>query len=547
MPIATDSTTSLKERNTAAPFVNEAFLDFSDAGIRRSMREALAAVKSRLGHEYDLVIGGKRLRTEAKIVSINPARPDEVVGIHQRADERHVETAMQAAQEAFISWSRTSAEERAALLFRAAGIVRERKFELCAWLTFEVGKNWAEADADVGETIDFLEFYAREALRLDAAVTPIQLPGERNQLRYIPLGVGAVIPPWNFPLAIMAGMTTAAIVCGNTVILKPSGDAPTIAAIFFAILEEAGLPAGVVNFCPGAGAKFGSAIVAHPQTRFIAFTGSKAVGLEIHESAAKAQPGQKFIKRTVLEMGGKDSIIVEPDCDIDAAVEGVLASAFGFNGQKCSACSRAIVSASIYDGFCDRLRERVSAIQQGDPAENFYAGPVINQAAYQQILEYIAIGRSEGRLLTGGHAVENSAAGFFIAPTVIADVAPEARISLEEIFGPVLAIIKSHDFSDALAIANNTEYGLTGALYSNDRSKLDRAREEFHVGNLYFNRKCTGAMVGAHPFGGFNMSGTDSKAGGPDYLLLFTQAKSIAEKIGPASPAAEQQENQMGL
>jgi 1-pyrroline-5-carboxylate dehydrogenase len=489
-------------------------------------------VRARLGHEYDLVIGGHRLQTEAKIVSINPARPAEVVGIHQRADERHVESAMQAAQAAFATWSRTPASERAALLVRTAALIRLRKLELCAWLVYEVGKNWAEADADVGETIDFLEFYAREAVRLDAATTPIQLPGERDQLRYVPLGVGAVIPPWNFPLAIMAGMTSAAIVCGNTVILKPSGDAPTVAAIFFSLLEEAGLPDGVVNFCPGAGAKFGSAIVAHPQTRFIAFTGSKAVGLEIHESAAKAQPGQHFIKRTILEMGGKNSILVEPDCDLDAAVEGVVASAFGFNGQKCSACSRAIVAAEIYDSFCDRLRDRVGAIQQGDPAENFYTGPVINQAAHRQILEYIKIGSSEGRVIVGGHAVETPEGGFYIAPTVIVDVAPTARISLEEIFGPVLAVIKSTSFDEALAIANNTEYGLTGALYSTSSAKLDRARQEFHVGNLYLNRKCTGAMVGAHPFGGFNMSGTDSKAGGPDYLLLFTQAKSIAEKLG---------------
>jgi 1-pyrroline-5-carboxylate dehydrogenase len=519
-----------------APFVNEPFFDFADASTKRAMQEALAAVKNRLGHEYDLVIGGKRIKTEAKIISINPARPAEVVGIHQRADERHVELAMTAAQTAFATWGRTTAQERAALLFRTAGLIRLRKFELCAWLTCEVGKNWAEADADVGETIDFLEFYAREALRLDAATAPIQLPGERNQLRYIPLGVGAVIPPWNFPLAIMAGMTAAAIVCGNTVILKPSGDAPTIAAIFFSILEEAGLPDGVVNFCPGAGAKFGSAIVAHPQTRFIAFTGSKAVGLEIHESAAKTQPGQKFIKRTVLEMGGKDSIVVEPDCDPDAAVEGVVASAFGFNGQKCSACSRVIVNETIYAAFCERLRERVAAIRQGDPAENFYAGPVINKAAYQQILEYIDIGKSEGRMIAGGHAVDTPEGGYFIAPTVIADVAPTARIAQEEIFGPVLAVIKSTSFDEALAIANNTEYGLTGALYSTSRVKLDRAREQFHVGNLYFNRKCTGAMVGAHPFGGFNMSGTDSKAGGPDYLLLFTQAKSIAEKLGTTGP-----------
>ena len=530
-----------------APFVNEPFLDFTKPEVKRSMVDALASVKTLLGREYHLVIGDKRVKTDAKIRSINPARPAQVVGTHQMAGAEHVETAMKAAQTAFATWSRKPAVERAGLLFRTAGLIRERKFEMCAWLTYEVGKNWAEADADVGETIDFLEFYAREALRLDQATTPIQFPGERNQLRYIPLGVGAVIPPWNFPLAIMAGMTAAAIVCGNTVILKPSGDAPTIAAIFFSLLEEAGLPDGVVNFCPGAGGKFGSAIVAHPQTRFIAFTGSKAVGLDIHESAAKTRPGQNFIKRTVLEMGGKDSIIVEPDCDFDAAVEAVAVSAFGFNGQKCSACSRAIVDASIYDAFVARLQERIATIKQGDPAENFYAGPVVNKAAYQQILEYIEIGKSEGRLITGGNAVETADGGYYIAPTVIADVAPTARISLEEIFGPVLAVIKSNGFDDALAIANNTEYGLTGAIFTRSRAKLDRAREEFHVGNLYFNRKCTGAMVGAHPFGGFNMSGTDSKAGGPDYLLLFTQAKSVAEKMGTASAHDEEESERMGI
>jgi 1-pyrroline-5-carboxylate dehydrogenase len=296
----------LEEHSLQPPFVNEPFLNFADADVRYPMLEALTGVRSRLGQEYDLVIGGNPLRTEAKIVSINPARPAEVVGVHQRADERHVEAAIEAAQSAFATWSRAPALERAALLFRTATLVRERKLEMCAWLVYEVGKNWAEADADVGETIDFLQFYAREALRLDAATTPIQFPGERNQLRYIPLGVGAVIPPWNFPLAIMAGMTSAAIVCGNTVILKPSGDAPTIAAIFFSLLEEAGLPPGVVNFCPGAGAKFGSAIVAHPQTRFIAFTGSKAVGLEIHEapprpslgSTSSSAPSSRWAART---------------------------------------------------------------------------------------------------------------------------------------------------------------------------------------------------------------------------------------------------------
>lgn len=528
-------------------FCNEPFLDFTDADVKRAMQEALAKVSGELGHEYDLVIGGKRLRTAEKIRSINPACPSQLIGIHQMAEAGHAEEAVDAALKAFAAWSTTSMEARAGLLLRVSELIRERKYTFCAWLILEVGKNWAEADADVGECIDFMEFYAREALRLTRATTPIQFPGERNQLRYIPLGVGAVIPPWNFPFAIMAGMTAAAIVTGNTVILKPSVDAPTIAAKFFALLEEAGMPDGVVNFCPGAGPGFGSEIVAHPQTRFIAFTGSKKVGLEIHESAAKPRAGQRFLKRTVLEMGGKDSIIVADDCDLNAAVEGVVTSAFGFSGQKCSACSRAIVDAEIYDIFCDRVQERVAAIQQGDPAENFYAGPVISPQAFKRVMDYIEIGKNEARLLSGGDALETESAGYFIKPTVFVDVPPTARIALEEIFGPVLAIIKSHSFDQALAIANNTEYGLTGAIYSSSHEKLDRAREEFQVGNLYLNRKCTGAMVGAHPFGGFNMSGTDSKAGGPDYLLLFTQAKSIAEKIGHASRKADIQEERMGI
>jgi len=519
-------------RTAETPFSNEAFVDFSNSENKRAMEAALTQVEAELGREYDIVLGGRPLKTEGKIVSVNPARPAQVVGVHQRAEADLAEEAVQAALAAFSSWSRTPVTERAALLFRAADLIRERKFEFCAWLTYEVGKNWGEADADVGETIDFLEFYGREALKLDASTTPIQFPGERNQLRYVPLGVGAVIPPWNFPFAIMAGMTAAAIVCGNTVILKPSVDAPTIAARFMSLLEEAGLPDGVVNLCAGEGPGFGSAIVAHPQVRFIAFTGSKAVGLEIHESAAKTQPGQIFIKRTILEMGGKDSIIVDGDADLDLALDGVVASAFGFNGQKCSACSRAIVDAKVYDAFCERLQARVSKLVTGDPVQNAYTGPVISERAYKKILYYIEIGKNEGRLLNGGVTLKTPDNGYYIAPTVIADVSPTARVAQEEIFGPVLAVIKSEGFDDALAIANNTEYGLTGSVYSSSREKLDRARVEFHVGNLYFNRKSTGAMVGAHPFGGFNMSGTDSKAGGPDYLLLFTQAKSIGEKIG---------------
>ena len=523
--------TQIQPRSPQGGFVNEPFVDFKTPDNARAMQAALDHVGAQLGREYDLIIGGNRSRTEGKIRSLNPARPAQVVGVHQKAGAEHAEEAMAAALSAFETWSRVPVETRVSLVLAAAAIIRERKFEFCAWLTYEVGKNWAEADADVAETIDFLEFYAREALRLAGATTPIQYPGERNQLLYIPLGVGAVIPPWNFPFAIMAGMTAAAIVTGNTVILKPSSDSPTIAAKFVEVLEEAGLPGGVVNFCPGSGATFGNAIVEHPKTRFIAFTGSKAVGLDIHERAARTKPGQIWIKRTILEMGGKDSILVCADTDLDAAVDGVVASAFGFSGQKCSACSRAIVEASIYDLFVERVRERVAKLTIGDPVGNPNMGPVVNKAALDSMLEYVESGKREGRLVAGGNAPETADGGYFLEPTVFADIPPDGVLAQEEIFGPVLAIIKVADFKEGLAVANNTEYGLTGALYTSDRESLDLATREYHVGNLYFNRKCTGAMVGAHPFGGFNMSGTDSKAGGPDYLYLFTQAKSVAEKL----------------
>ena len=531
MTTTTFVSSSIQPRTPQGGFANEPFLDFKKPENARAMREALQHVAGQLGHEYGLIIGGERIKTQEKIRSLNPARPEQVVGVHQKAGAEHAEKAMAAALRAFESWKKVSAAERASLLLGAAEIIRRRKFEFAAWLTFEVGKNWAEADADVGETVDFLEFYAREALRLAAAQTPIQYPGERDELLYIPLGVGAVIPPWNFPFAIMAGMTSAAIVTGNTVVLKPSSDSPTIAAKFVEVLEEAGMPEGVVNFCPGSGAAFGNAIVEHPKTRFIAFTGSKAVGLEIHERAARTQPGQIWIKRTILEMGGKDSILIAEDADLDAAVDGVVASAFGFSGQKCSACSRAIVAAPLYEIFLERLQERVAKLTVGNPAENHNLGPVINKAALSSMLRYIEIGKKEGRLIAGGNAPQTAEGGYYLEPTVFSDIPPDGTLAQEEIFGPVLAVIRVADFEEALAVANNTEYGLTGAIYSSDRAKLDRARQEFHVGNLYFNRKCTGAMVGAHPFGGFNMSGTDSKAGGPDYLYLFTQAKSVAEKL----------------
>ncbi len=528
----TRSSVTVNDVRIPTTFKNEPSIDWTNPDNTRRMRSAIEKVRNELGREYDLVIGGRRVKTEEKSQSLNPAKPSEVVGVFSTAGADQVEPAMQAALKAFETWKYASWEERTNLLFRVSHLLRERKFELMAWMIFEVGKNWAEADGDIAELIDFTDMYALEALRLSKATTTVQLPGERDYLRYIPLGVGAVIPPWNFPGAIMGGMTLASIVCGNTVILKPSGDSPTIAAKFFEILEEAGMPDGVVNFCPGHGSSFGNAIVEHPKTRYIAFTGSKEVGLHINQRAAVQQPGQIWIKRTVLEMGGKDSIIVDADADFDAAVEGVAISAFGFSGQKCSACSRAIVDERIYDRFVQRLKERVEKITLGDPTLNPNMGPVVNEKSMKSILGYVDKGVAEGgRLITGGERATEAGDGYFIKPTVIADVDPMATISQQEIFGPVLAVIKSRNFEHALDIANNTEFGLTGAVYTSSDDKIEAAKQQFHVGNLYINRKCTGAMVGAHPFGGFNMSGTDSKAGGPDYLLLFTQGKSIGEKL----------------
>ena len=521
----------LQVRLHQGPFVNELPVDFRQEENARKMRSAIEKVRGQLGREYDLIIGGKHVKTGDKIKSLNPAKPSQIVGLHQKAGREHVEPAMSAALKAFESWSGTSVEERASLLFRVADLLRERKFEFMAWLVFEVSKNWAEADGDIAETIDFCELYSREALRLAKAEPVVQLPGERDSLFYIPLGVGAVIPPWNFPCAIMAGMTLASIVCGNTVILKPSSDSPTIAAKFVELLEEAGMPEGVVNFCPGAGGSFGDAIVTHSKTRYIAFTGSREVGLHINRSAATQGPGQIWIKRTVLEMGGKDAIIVDADTDLDVAVEGVAQSAFGFQGQKCSACSRAIVDERVYDKFLEMLKSRVEKFTIGDPAENFNLGAVINEGSMKTILEYIEAGKRDGRLLTGGERASNVGEGYFLQPTVFADIPPKSKLEQEEIFGPVLVVIKSRNFDHALEIANDTEFGLTGAVYTKSRDKIDRAVREFHVGNLYINRKCTGAIAGAHPFGGFNMSGTDSKSGGPDYLYLFSQGKSVGEKL----------------
>jgi 1-pyrroline-5-carboxylate dehydrogenase len=518
-------------------FSNEPFTDFSKEENARAMREAIEKVKGELGREYPLVIGGERIKTEGKFESINPAKKIEVVGRFQKATTDLARRAVETAHETFKTWRYTPATTRAEILFRAAAILRKRKHEMSAWMIHEVGKTWAEADGDTAEAIDFCEFYAREMLRYAGEQPLTKIQGEDNRLEYIPLGVGCVIPPWNFPLAIMAGMTGAVAVTGNTVVLKPSSDAPTIAYKFFEILEEAGLPAGVVNFMTGSGAEVGDVIVDHPLTRFIAFTGSKEIGLRINERASKVQEGQIWLKRVVAEMGGKDAIIVDKDVNLDDAANAVVQSAFGFQGEKCSACSRAIIHADVYEPMLEKIVERTEKIKVGDPTElSTTMSAVINQKAFKTINEYIEKGKAEGgRVLAGGGA--DGEQGFFIEPTVIADVKPGATIEQEEIFGPVLAVIRADDFDGALRIANDTQYGLTGALFTNDPEKIERARHEFHVGNLYFNRKCTGALVGVHPFGGFNMSGTDSKAGGRDYLALFMQAKVSTAKIAAREDA----------
>lgn len=511
-------------------FRNEPYTDFSLPGNAEKMRAALSAVRAGFGREYDIRVGEARHRTGALLESRNPSRPAEIVGVHQKATPALAREAVEAADEFFPRWAAVPASERAAMLRRAAAILRRRKMEFNAWLIFEAGKTWPEAEADVSEAIDFCEYYALLAERMANPEPLVQLPGERDELRYLPLGAGVIIPPWNFPLAILTGMTTAALVSGNTVVIKPSSDTPTIAAKFAEVLEEAGVPLRAFTLLVGSGAEVGDVLVQHPRTRFISFTGSREVGLRINELAAKPAPGQIWIKRVIAEMGGKDAIIVDEEADLEAAVDGVLVSAYGYQGQKCSACSRAIVSGNVYEDFLGRFLERVRGIRVGpaeDPAN--FMGPVINERSMRSILDYIEIGKKEGRLVAGGHRLPGE--GWFLAPTVIEGVGPKARIFQEEIFGPVLAVTPARDFDHALELANDSEYGLTGAVYTRNREKIEKAKDRFHVGNLYINRKCTGAMVGAHPFGGFNMSGTDSKAGGPDYLFWFLQGKAIGEKL----------------
>lgn len=512
------------------PYKHEPFTDFSKEENKKAFEAGLELVESYLGQDYPLIINGERMTTDDKITSINPANKVEVVGRVSKANKDLAEKAMNSALEAFETWKKTKPEFRADVLFRAAAIIRRRKHEFSALLVKEAGKPWPEADADTAEAIDFLEYYGRQMLIMKDGQPVESRPGEYNRYNYIPLGVGVVISPWNFALAIMAGTTVAAMVAGNTVLLKPASTTPVVAAKFVEVLEEAGMPKGVVNYIPGSGAEVGDYLVDHPKTRFISFTGSRDVGVRIYERASKVHDGQIWLKRVIAEMGGKDTIVVDKEADLELAAQSIVKSAFGFSGQKCSACSRAVIVEDVYDQVLERAVQLTKELTIGDPSDQkHFMGPVNDQGAFDKIMGYIEIGKQEGKLMAGGEGDDST--GYFIKPTIFADVDAEARIMKEEIFGPVVAFAKAKDFTEAIAIANNTDYGLTGAVITNNREHLEQAREDFHVGNLYFNRGCTGAIVGYQPFGGFNMSGTDSKAGGPDYILLHMQAKTTSEML----------------
>ena len=512
------------------PYKHEAFTDFSKEENKKAIKEGYKVVDTYLGQDFPLIVGGERITTEDKIVSYNPANKEQVVGSVSKATKEIAAKATDIADATFNTWKKVKPEVRADVLFKAAAIMRRRKFEFSALLSKEAGKTWVEADVEAAEAIDFLEYYGRQMLRLKDGQPVESRPGEYNRYDYIPLGVAVVISPWNFPFAIMAGTTVAAMVTGNTVLLKPASTTPVVAYKFIEVLEEAGMPAGVVNFIPGSGAEIGDYLVEHPRTRLISFTGSRDVGLGIVEKSSRLSDGQIWIKRTILEMGGKDTIVVDKEADLELAAQSIVKSAFGFSGQKCSACSRAVIVEDVYDQVVARVEELTNELSVGVPDnDEHFVGPVIDGSAFKKIMEYIEIGKGEGRLVTGGTGDDSK--GFFIQPTVIADLSPTARIMQEEIFGPVVGITKAKDFDEAIEIANNTEYGLTGAVITTNRMNQEKAREEFHVGNLYFNRGCTGAIVGYQPFGGFNMSGTDSKAGGPDYLGLHMQAKTTSEML----------------
>ncbi len=512
-----------------APFRNEPLSDFSRADQRLAMQQALAEVKQQLGQTYPLVIGAQREATANTSESINPSHGREVVGRCAQARPAQAAAAVAAARAALANWRDTEPSERAEYLCRAAAVMRRRRFELAAWQVYECGKGWREADADVAEAIDYCAYYASEMLRLSRPLRR-DVPGEENEYFYEPRGVAVVISPWNFPLAIPCGMAAAALVTGNTVILKPAEPAAVNGSKLVEVFQEAGLPPGVLNFLPGRGREIGPTLCEHPDVDLIAFTGSRAVGLLLNRQAAAVTPGQDHVKRVLAEMGGKNAIIIDDDADLDEAVRGVTVSAFGYQGQKCSACSRVLVLPNVHDAFLARLIEATKSLQIG-PAEEpgNFLGPVINAEARQRILDCIDQGQRQAKLVYAGDVGPLATEGFFVGPHIFADVPPTAAIAREEIFGPVLSVIKAANLDEALRIANGVDYALTGGLYSRSPEHIRQVRRRFRVGNLYINRKITGALVDRQPFGGFKLSGIGSKAGGPDYLLQFVLPRTITE------------------
>jgi 1-pyrroline-5-carboxylate dehydrogenase len=512
------------------PYKNEPYLDWSDESNQKAMRAALGEVGNSLGKSYPLIIGGKAIEPDREIPSVNPSNPSQVVGRVGRATEREADMALEAATKTFDSWSKTEPEARARILLRAAAIMRRRKFEMLAWEVHEGGKPWDEADAQVAEAIDFLEYYAREMLRLKDGVDIYSVPGEESRYFYQPMGVGVIIAPWNFPTAILTGMSSAAIVTGNTIVMKPSEYTSVLGAKVAEIFDEAGLPPGVLNFCPGYGSEVGDYLVTDARTRFVSFTGSVATGLRINELAAKQIENQRWIKRVIVETGGKDAMIIDDSADLDAAASDIVKSAYGYSGQKCSAASRAILHRDVYDDVLSRVVEKAEALKIGVPEDaNVKIGPLISEPQFEKVSDYIETGKNEGERVLGDDPSDPEN-GYFVPPTVF-EVEPEARVAQEEIFGPVLSVIPARDFDEALRIANDNPYGLTGGVYSKNRDHLERARHEFKAGNVYFNRTITGALVGVQPFGGFGLSGTDSKAGGPDYLPLHMLARTVVERF----------------
>jgi len=517
-----------EEKTSGLPrFVNEPFSDFTQATVRQAFIDAVKEVRAQLGKEYPLVIGGQEVRTADKLSSVNPAKPSEVIGTICQASTKEIDMAIEAAKKAAPAWKALSPEDRAGYLIKAAEVARKEIYTLSAWQTLEVGKQFDQAQADVAEAIDFMEFYAREMIRLGKPRRMGRAPGEMSQLIYQPKGIAAVIAPWNFPLAISCGMSAAAIVTGNPVLYKPAGPSSVVGYGLAEIFRKAGLPAGVFNYVPGRGSVMGDYLVEHPDISLIAFTGSMEVGHRIVNKASVVRPGQKQIKRVIAELGGKNAIIIDDDADLDEAIREVLHSAFAFQGQKCSACSRVIVVEPIYQKFIERLVEGARSLAIG-PAEDptYFMGPVVDDKAQANVLKYIEIAKSEGKLLL---ASQVPADGYYAPLTIVEGITPEHRIAQEEVFGPVLAVMKAKDFDQAVEWANSTRYSLTGSVFSRSPKHLDKSRTEFNVGNLYLNRGSTGALVDRHPFGGYNMSGVGSKSGGPDYLLQFMDPRVVCE------------------